>query len=167
MPPPTTKRRTTTYLKTKNDHNCQQMELCGCPTTKELKKKHSCRLIGGAERTCGKVAAGGLGGRGGGWWSHICVKINREEQCRSQTDHATQGSSTGKESLKTPGCKNLVAGETPNLTGKFVGGAHGVLGCTQIRRPRNQHQKGPMCWWVVGEVTKSQWRAEQAALFPL
>ena len=33
--------------------------------------------------------------------------------------------------------------------------------------PGNQHQKGPICLWVAGEVTESQPRAEQEALFPL
>ena len=42
-------------------------ELYGNLTTKELKKKHSSRLVGGAEtgsqveRTCGEAVAGGLG----------------------------------------------------------------------------------------------------------
>ena len=44
--------------------NCQKIELYGSPTTKEVKKKHSSRPVGGAEmgngveRTHGKVAAG-------------------------------------------------------------------------------------------------------------
>ena len=62
MPPRTTKRRTTTNLKTKNNQNLQKIELYGSPTTKELKKKHSSRPVGGAERTCSKAAAGGQGG---------------------------------------------------------------------------------------------------------
>ena len=68
MLPHTTKRRTTTNLKTKSNQNCQKIELYGSLTTKELKKKHSSRLVGGAEmgswveRTCGKVADGGPGG---------------------------------------------------------------------------------------------------------
>ena len=36
--PYTTKRRTTTNLKTKNNQNCQIFKLHGSPTTKELKK---------------------------------------------------------------------------------------------------------------------------------
>ena len=35
--------------KTKNNQNCQNIELYGSLTTKELEKKHSCRLVGGAE----------------------------------------------------------------------------------------------------------------------
>ena len=64
MPPCTTKRRTTTNLKPKNKQYCQKTELYGSLTTKELKKKHSSRLVGGVEmgswpeRTQGKVVAG-------------------------------------------------------------------------------------------------------------
>ena len=59
VPPHTTKRRTTN-LKTKNK-NSQKIKLYGSLTTKELKKKHSSRPVGGAERTCSKTAAGGPG----------------------------------------------------------------------------------------------------------
>ena len=69
VPPRTTKRRTTTNLKTKNNQNYttvfgQKIRLYGSLTTKELKKKHSSRPVGGAETgsqaegTHGKVAAG-------------------------------------------------------------------------------------------------------------
>ena len=64
MPPHTAKRRTTTNIKTKNNQNCQKIELSESPTTKEIKKKHSSRQVGGAEmgsrveRTRGKAAAG-------------------------------------------------------------------------------------------------------------
>ena len=63
----TTKRRTTTNLKTKNNQNCQKVELYGSPTIKELKKKHSSRPAGGVEmgsqveRTPCKEAAERLG----------------------------------------------------------------------------------------------------------
>ena len=59
------------------------------------------------------------------------------------------------------------AGETPSFTGEFVGETHRVLEHAQTHPPRNQHQKGPICLWVAGEVTESQPRAEQVALFPL
>ena len=95
LPPQTTKRRTTN-LKTKNNQTCQKIELYGSLTTKELKKKHLFRLVGEAERMHSKAAAGGPGGRGGGWRLHICVQINQEEKLGSETDHATQGSSMGK-----------------------------------------------------------------------
>ena len=56
---------TTKNLKTKNNQNCQKIKLYGSLTTKELKKKHSFRPVGGAEmgsreeRSHSKVAAGG------------------------------------------------------------------------------------------------------------
>ena len=67
VPPHTTKRRTTTNLKTTNNQNLQKIELYGSPTTKELKKKHSPRPVGGAEmgsraeRMHGESAAGRVG----------------------------------------------------------------------------------------------------------
>ena len=77
MLPRTTKRKTTTNLKTKNNQNYQKIKLYGSLTTKELKKKHSSRLVGGAEeeqrwaagvgRTFRKAAAGGPGRQGSGW----------------------------------------------------------------------------------------------------
>ena len=57
LPPWTTKRRTTTNLKTKNNPNCQNIELYGSLTTKELKKKHSSRLVGGEIGSCGREDA--------------------------------------------------------------------------------------------------------------
>ena len=60
-----------------------------------------------------------------------------------------------------------MVGETPSLTGECVEETHRVLECTQTQPPGNQHQKGPSCLWVVGEVTESLLRAEQVALFPL
>ena len=48
LPSCTTKRKTTN-LKTKNNENCQKIKLYGSLTTKELKKKHSSRPVGGAE----------------------------------------------------------------------------------------------------------------------
>ena len=46
---PCTTKRITTNSKTKNNQNCQRIELHGSLTTKKLKKKHSSRLVGGAE----------------------------------------------------------------------------------------------------------------------
>ena len=60
-----------------------------------------------------------------------------------------------------------MAGETPSLTEEFVGGTHRVLEHTQTHPPRNQHQKDPIYLWVVEEVTESQQRAKQVAVFPL
>ena len=90
----------TTNLKTNNSDNCQKIELYGSLTTKELKKKHSFRLVGGAE-------TGSQGGKdvwqGGSWQtgrSHISMKINPEKQLGSKTDHAAQGSSMQKKASK-------------------------------------------------------------------
>ena len=58
-------------------------------------------------------------------------------------------------------------GETPSLTGEFTGETHRVLEHTQNHPPGNQLQKGPICLWVVEEVTESRPRAEQVALFLL
>ena len=66
LPLCTTQRRTTTNLKTKNNQNCQNIELYGSLTTKELKKKPSFRLLGGVERTHSKAVAGGP--RWARWW---------------------------------------------------------------------------------------------------
>ena len=60
----------------------------------------------------------------------------------------------------------VVVGRTPSLTGEFVGETHRVLEHTQTHPPRDQHKKGPICLWVVQEVTESQQTAEQVALFP-
>ena len=53
MPPHTTKRRTTKNLKTKSNQNYPKIKLYGIPTTKELTKKYSDRLVGGAETAAG------------------------------------------------------------------------------------------------------------------
>ena len=71
-------KRTTTNLKTKNNQNCQKIELYGSLTAKKLKKKHSSRpareAVKGSQRgedlqqgsswrtREGKAAAGGPGG---------------------------------------------------------------------------------------------------------
>ena len=47
------------------------------------------------ERMYGKAVVGGRGEQGGGWQSHICMRINQEDQLGSETDHSTQFSSTG------------------------------------------------------------------------
>ena len=44
---------------------------------------------------------------------------------------------------------------------------HRVLEHTQTHPSGNQHQKGPICLWVAGEVTESQLRAKQAPHFSL
>ena len=79
MHPRTTKRRKTTNLKTKNNQNCQKIELYGSPTTKELKKKHSSRLVGGAEIGSRGEEASQQGCSWQNGQSHNCVWITRKD----------------------------------------------------------------------------------------
>ena len=68
MPTHMTRIRTTTNSKTKNNQDCQKIELYGSLTTKELKKKHSFRQVGGAETS----QAGGAEKtrwQGSSWWA--------------------------------------------------------------------------------------------------
>ena len=58
----------------------------------------------------------------------------------------------------------VVVGETPKLTGEFLGETHGILEDIEAHPPGNQ---GLICLWVVGEVTESQQRAKHVALLPL
>ena len=51
-------------------------------------------------------------------------------------------------------------GETPSLTGDFIGETHRVLVHRQTYLLRNQHQKGSICLPVVGVMTSSQLRVE-------
>ena len=106
LPPHTTKRRTTT-LKTKNNQNCQNIGLYGSPTTKEIKKTHSSRLVGGAEMGSRGREVVWQGCSYRTWWFRICKWINWEEKLGSKADRTIQRSSMGKESLKISVCKNL------------------------------------------------------------
>ena len=84
----------------------------------------------------------------------------------TQSRAPVQGNKASKHRLKTPvGVEAL--GETPSITGEFMGETHRVLECTQTHPPGNQHQKGPLGFWVVGEVTEIRQRVEQVPLFPL
>ena len=115
LPPHTTKRRTTTNLKIKNNQNCQKIKLYRSLTTKELKKKHSPRPVGGvetsswAEGTLGKVVAGGPGegaaaGRLGGP-TFTCGQTRRNNWGMRQT---IQSRVPGREIRpQTSDCKHL------------------------------------------------------------
>ena len=79
--------------------------------------------------------------------SHTHTWISWGEQLGSETDHATQGSSSEKESLNFWMEKPVglaAAGETPSLTGEFLGETHRGLECTQTHPLGKQHQKGPI-----------------------
>ena len=47
-------------------------------------------------------------------------------------------------------------GETPSLAREFTRETHRVLECTQTHPQGYQHQKGPNCLCIAGEVTKSR-----------
>ena len=111
--------------------------------------------------------------RGGSWWarqSHICMQITRRNNCGSRQTTQPRVPARGNKAsnlwLKTPvGVE--AAGETPSLTGEFVGESYMVLVCTQNHLAGNQHQTSPICLWVEEEVTESWPRAEKVGLFPL
>ena len=102
MPPRTSKTRTTN-LKTNTNQNSQKIELYGSLTTKELKKKHSSRPVGGAEtgsqveRTRGKAAAGRRSEVAdcGAGWAKLQLAV-RQQLVDPATDSATQSSSVGE-----------------------------------------------------------------------
>ena len=85
VPPRTTKRRTTTNLKTKNNQDCQKIELYRNLKTEELKKKHSSRTAGGVEtgswveRTDGKMVAAGPGRQGSGLVEHAAQHLRADK----------------------------------------------------------------------------------------
>ena len=60
-----------------------------------------------------------------------------------------------------------MAGETPSLTGEFIGEIHRILEHTQTHPLGKQHQKGPIRLWVVQGVTENPQRVEQAPLLPI
>ena len=89
--------------------------------------------------------------RGSGWWtlrSHIHAQINLEEQSGSETDRATPGLQCGEVSLKplieNPFGVEAAVGETPSLTGEFIGETHRGLERAQVHPLGNQHQRGPV-----------------------
>ena len=133
VPPRTTKRRTTTNLKTKNNQNCQKIKLHGSMTTKELKKKHSSRLVGGAEMGswdgvdsgqsggwktgAGEAEADGVGGP-----TLACGETGTTGEWDSPRNPGFQYEEIKPQNLwlKKPVGVEMV-GETPSLTGEFVG----------------------------------------------
>ena len=133
-----------------------------------MKKKHSSRLVGGveagsrAERTRGKAAAGGPGeGAAGGLGgpTFLCGQTRRNNWGVRQTVQprvTAQEKKTSKHLTIKTYEGEAAAGETPSLTGEFVGETHRGIECAQAHPPGNQHQKGPICLWVEREVTESQ-----------
>ena len=147
VPPCTTKRRTTTNLKTKNNQRWQKIKLYGSSTTKEIKKKHSSRPVGGAEMgSRGREDLWQGGGwrtqRGGGLWSRVGKAAAGWRGSSWWTRWQTAkprvpawGNKASNHPLKTPVGVEVAAGETPSLTGEFVGETHRVLECTHTHPP--------------------------------
>ena len=131
-------------------------------------------MAAGAERTCDKVVAGGTG-----WarWClvdwvvpHLCVDklggATREWERPSIPVFQREEIKPQNIWPKKPVGTAVRLGETPSLTREFIRETHRILEYTQTHPPGNQHQKGPICLSVAGGVTESEFRAEQAALFP-
>ena len=116
------------------------------------------------ERTRGRVAAGRPGGP-----TFMCGQTGRNNWGARQTAQPgvpAWGNKASKPLTEIPvGVE--VSGETPSLTEELFGETHRVLEHTQTHPPGNQHQKSPICLWVVVEVTESQLRVKQVALLPL
>ena len=132
--PPCTTKRTKTNLKTKTNHNWQKIELYGSPTTKEL-KKHSSRPVGGVEtgsqveRTHRKAVVGGLG-QARQQLVDWAVPHSRADEPRGTTGERDRPNNPGFQCkeikpqslwLKTPVGFEVAVGETPSLTGEFIG----------------------------------------------
>ena len=109
---------------------------------------------GGLWSAAGKAAAGW---QGSSWWT------------RRQTH--SPGSQHRDINPQTSDCKHLwglrqqrekfPASQESSLE------THRGLGHTQAHPPGNLHWRGPLCLWVVEEVTENPKRAEQAPLLPL
>ena len=129
MHPCTTKRRTITNLKTKKNQNCQKIELYGSLTTKALKKKHSFRLIGGAEM--GSQGKEDKQQGSGGWWSHIHVLITRRNNWGVRQTTQPRVPAWGKKKASKP------------LTVKFCGGCGGGRNSQPHGRAHWRDPQGP------------------------
>ena len=123
-------------FKNKNqpENQQQKIELYLSLTTNKLRKKHSPRSDGGAEtaaRRRGLMARQQLEDRAVPHSSAVKLGGTTGERNRP----TTQGSSTGKLSLKSSDWKHLWRlwwrGQMPSLTGELVGETHRALECTQ------------------------------------
>ena len=178
MPHCTTKRRTTINLKTKKQ-----------PQLPENRTVWKCDNQGVKQETFIKTGRRGRDGqpggedsqqcggwrtqRGGGLWSSVGKAAAGQRgssywaQPQTKQPRVLAWGNKASKPLTENTCFEAAGGETPSLTGEFAGETHRVLEHTQTRPPGNQHQKGPICLWLVEEVTESWLRAEQVPLFPL
>ena len=135
--PHRTKRRTTTNLKTKNNQNCQEIEVYGSPTT--ITKIYSFRLVRGVETgSQGKedVRQGVAWRTGWARWQlvgqavpHLCAD-NREEQLGSEINHATRVTAWGNKASEP-------------LAVKICGGCGGGRDSQPYRRVCWRNPQGP------------------------
>ena len=148
LPPQTTKRRTKNKFKSKKTTTLPENQTVWKYETKELKKKHSSRLVGGGrERQPGQrecTARQWLEGRvcEADWVvPHSCA--DKLGGTTGEGDRPNNPGFQGGEikpqnlSLKKP-VRVAVAGEIPNLTGEFTGDTHKVLELTKPHPPGNQ-----------------------------
>ena len=159
--------------------NCQKIKLYGSLTTKELKKKHSSRLVGGWKQE-DKVERMQ---QGSSWWEgagkaatgrpsyspFMCGWAKRNNWGTTQTTQPRVPAWGNKawKPLAVKTCGVCGGGNIPSLTRKYFGETHRILECTQAHPPGNQHLKGHNL--LVGSE-RSDWkwvRAKQAALFAL
>ena len=101
-----------------------------------------------AERTQSKVAAGGPGQKRWHLMDQVVPHFHADklegttgEQDRLSNPGFQHGLIKASKLLTEKTCGVVAAGETPSLTGEFVGETHRVLGCTQTHPQGNQHQR--------------------------
>ena len=166
-------------FKNKKQPEPKKIELYGSPTTQEIKKKHSSRPVGGAETsTLGRKDSQ----QGSRWWTQpgggLWNRVDKAAAGRQGSSWGTRwqtskprvpawGHKASNHWLKTPVGVEAAAGETPGLTGEFIGETHSGLECAQAHLPANHHQRGPVWLWVAEGVTEIRQRVEQVALLPI
>ena len=193
MPPCTIKRRTATIFLKKQPKLTENQTVWKF-NNQGVKEKTFIQTSrrGGDGQPGGEVSqqrSGWQTGQGGNWltrWGSGRRPDRQwlQEQAVPHLCAEKQGGTTGEQDrLRNPGfqCGEIKpqnlwlkkpvrveeVGETVGLTGEFIGETHRVLQHTKNYSPGNQHQNGPISLWVVVEVTESQPRAQQAALFLL
>ena len=137
-------KKKTTHLNTKNNQNCQKIEVYGSLTTKELNKKHSSRLVGGAET--GSQGGEDVGQGSSHWWTgqarwwlvHQIVPYSRADKL---------GGTTGEQDkAHNPGFQHWENKASEPLDVKTCGGCDNRRNCQSL---------------------ESRTRAEKVVLFPL
>ena len=132
-------------FKNKKQPEMPEIWLYGSLTTKELKKNHSSRPVGGVEM-------GSQDGEdtlpGGSWWSYIYMLINQEEQLRNKTTAQLRVLAQEKKASKplpVKTCRGCGGRRNSQPHRRVCGRDSQGLEYTQTQLPRNQHQKVPIC----------------------